>query len=421
LGLFLSAAGALSFYANTGRIAPLTGSGHRRAIVEVELVPTPGEQLASAASAALEPLESAVEVIVSRNDTLDSIFRRLQLSLQDLAAIRGLPGVRHSLDRLRPGDTLKLTSLNGELKSFVRRVNDTQTLAVQRSNDGFQANIIENALDVRPEALRGRIESSLFVSVNDAGGTDATAARLAELFRYDIDFAQELQPDDEFTIIHEKVYRDGQWLRDGEIIAAEFVNNGHTFRAVRYTFADGHSEYFTPDGNSLKKAFLRAPVEFSRISSGFGMRWHPVLNRMRAHKGIDYAAPTGTPIRAAGDGRISFRGIRGGYGNLITIDHAGGVQTVYGHMSRFAKGISPGSRVRQGEVIGYVGSSGLATGPHLHYEYRVHGVFRNPASIKTAVATPISADLKADFLAKTSTLLADLDAAKHAGQFAAVQ
>ncbi|HXQ31576.1 MAG TPA: M23 family metallopeptidase [Steroidobacteraceae bacterium] len=377
----------------------------------------PSAQLAAAATAALKPLESVVNVVVRRNDTLDSIFKRLQLSIEDLATVRSLPGIRQSLDFLKPGDVVQLVSLNGELTALERRVSDTATLSVRREVDGeFAANIIENTLEVRTEPLRGLITSSLFKTVNDLGASDQVALQLAEVFRYDIDFAQELQPGDSFTIVLEKVWRDGAFLRDGEIVAAEFVNNGRTYRAVRYQLPDGRREYYTPDGRSLRKAFLLAPVQFSRISSGFGLRWHPVLNRMRAHRGIDYAAPVGTPIRAAGDGRVTFRGVQGGYGNVVMLAHSGGIETVYGHMSRFAPGLFVGKRLKQGELVGYVGMTGLATGPHLHYEYRVGGVHRNPASIKTLPAEPITPALRGDFDTKARTLLAGLDAASHAAE-----
>jgi murein DD-endopeptidase MepM/ murein hydrolase activator NlpD len=360
--------------------------------------------------------------MVRRNDTLDAIFRRLQLSIQDLAAVRGLPGIRQSLDFLKPGDVVKLTSLNGELTSLTRRISDTDTLTVTRDPGGeFAANIVKNTLEVRVAPLHGRISSSLFKTVDDLGASDQVALQLAEVFRYDIDFAQELQPGDSFTMVLEKVWRDGQFLRDGEILAAEFVNNGHVYRAVRYTLPDGRHEYYTPDGKSLRKAFLLAPVQFSRISSGFGLRWHPVLNRMRAHKGIDYAAPIGTPVRAAGEGRVAFRGAQGGYGNVVMLTHSGGVETVYGHLSRFAPSLFVGKRVQQGELVGFVGMTGLATGPHLHYEYRVGGVHRNPASIKTLPAEPISAALRPDFNAKAGALLTSLDAATRNAELAAAR
>jgi murein DD-endopeptidase MepM/ murein hydrolase activator NlpD len=379
-----------------------------------------GQALAAAAAAAIQPLESAVEVMVRRNDTLDSIFRRLQLSVQDLAAVRSLPGIRQSLDFLKPGDVVKLTSLNGELTSLTRRISDTDTLTVRRAPAGdFAANIVKNALEVRSAPLHGRISSSLFKTINDLGASDQVALQLAEVFRYDIDFAQELQPGDSFTMVLEKVWRDGQFLKDGEIVAAEFVNSGRVYRAVRYTLPDGRHEYYTPEGKSIRRAFLLAPVQFSRISSGFGLRWHPVLNRMRAHRGIDYAAPVGTPVRAAGEGRVAFRGTQGGYGNVVMVSHPGGVETVYGHLSHFAASLSVGKRLKQGDLVGYVGMTGLATGPHLHYEYRVGGVHRNPASIKSLPAEPISPALRPDFEARSRTELADLEAAAHAAQAAA--
>jgi murein DD-endopeptidase MepM/ murein hydrolase activator NlpD len=379
-------------------------------------------EFVAAASAAIQPLESAVEVMVRRNDTLDSIFRRLQLSIQDLAAVRSLPGIRQSLDFMKPGDVVKLTSLNGELTSLTRRISDTDTLTVRRDPGGeFAANIVKNSLELRVAPLHGQITSSLFKTVNDLGASDQVALQLAEVFRYDIDFAQELQPGDSFTMVLEKVWRDGQFLRDGEIVAAEFVNNGHVYRAVRYILPDGRREYYTPQGKSIRKAFLLAPVQFSRISSGFGMRWHPVLDRMRAHRGIDYAAPVGTPVRAAGAGRVAFRGTQGGYGNVVMVSHPGGVETVYGHLSHFAPSLFVGKRVQQGELVGYVGMTGLATGPHLHYEYRVGGVHRNPASIKTLPAEPIAPALRADFDAKTAALLASLDAAARSAELAAAR
>ena len=412
VGAGLAGLGVFAFQIGTSAPPPATAAGVDSETAAAQVAPT--ARLAAVAEAALEPLETAVAVVVHRNDTLDSIFKRLQVSVEDLATVRSLPGIRQSLDFLKPGDVVKLSSLNGELTALERRVSDTATLSVTRAADGeFAANIIKNDLEYRTAPLSGRITSSLFKTVNDLGASDQVALQLAEVFRYDIDFAQELRPGDTFTIVLEKVWRDGTFVRDGDIVAAEFVNNGRTYRAVRYTLPDGHREYYTPDGKSLRKAFLLAPLQFSRISSGFGVRWHPILNRMRAHQGIDYAAPVGTPIRAAGDGRVAFRGAQGGYGNVVRLQHTNGVETVYGHMSKFAGGVFVGKRVKQGELIGFVGMSGLATGPHLHYEYRVGGVHRNPASIKTLPAEPITPALRADFSAKTESLLASLAAANR--------
>ena len=364
----------------------------------------------------VSPFESA-EIVIRRNDTLDAIFRQMQLSLNDLAELRQLPDVRRSLDRLRPGDMIMLTHLDGELKSLTRRLSDTATLTVTRAEDGFAADIIENPLEIEDTSMSGTIDSSLFGSVNAAGGSDNLAISLADVFKYDIDFVNEVQPGDSFAVAYQQQWQDGAFVRDGEILAAEFVNKGRVFRAVRYVMPDGSAEYFTPDGHSVRKAFLRFPVAFGRVSSGFNLaRRHPILNRVRAHKGIDFAAPVGTPIYAAGSGRVIHRGVKGGYGNAVILAHSGSVTTLYGHMSRYAKGLSVGDKVRQGEVIGYVGSTGLASGPHLHYEYRVGGVHRNPATVPLPKAESIPAELRADFEATTAALLAQLDTISTSAQ-----
>ena len=408
-GIFASClvAGVAIATALTSTLAP-SAFDAAGALVEAPPAAPPAVE-AVAQPTPVSPFEWA-EITIRRNDTLDAIFRQMELSLADLAELRSLPDVRRSLDRLRPGDIITLTHLDGELKSLTRRMSDTATLSVTRSDDGFSANIIENPLEIEQTALAGTIDSSLFVAVNRAGGSDTLAVTLAEVFRYDIDFVNEVQPGDSFAVAYEQQWQDGEYVRDGEIAAAEFVNKGKTFRAVRYVMPDGSAEYFTPDGHSVRKAFLRFPVEFGRISSGFNLaRRHPVLNRVRAHKGIDFAAPVGTAIKAAGSGRVSFRGVKGGYGNAVILSHAGGVTTLYGHMSRFARGLSVGDKVKQGEVIGYVGMTGLATGPHLHYEYRVDGVHRNPAKVPLPKAESIPAHLRADFEARTAPLLAQLD------------
>ncbi|MBV8342060.1 MAG: M23 family metallopeptidase [Gammaproteobacteria bacterium] len=357
---------------------------------------------------------STIDVIVSRNDTLDRIFRRLKLNLGDLASLRGLPGIRATLDSLRPGELLHLTRHDGQLVALERRLNESQTLKVSRDGDGgaLKADVVQNPLETRPRTVRGTIDSSLFEAVAAAGADDQTALALADIFGWDIDFVLDVRPGDSFVITYDQVWRDGTYLHDGTIAAAEFVNQGRTFRAVRYTDAAGHAAYYTPEGRSMRKEFLRTPVEFTRVSSRFNSaRLHPILNTIRAHRGVDYAAPIGTPVHAAGDGRVRFAGPVGGYGNMVQIEHSRSIVTVYGHLSRFAHGIHAGTRVRQGEVIAYVGMTGLATGPHLHYEYRVNGVFKNPQTIPLPAAAPIDARWQADFLARAAPLLATLDIA----------
>src|ERR1700751_29815 len=240
-----------------------------------------------------------------------------------------------------------------------------------------------------------------------AGAHDPTAVSLADIFGWDIDFVLDVRPGDTFVVTYQEIWRDGAYVRDGPIEAAEFVNQGREFRAVRYSDAEGHFQYYTPDGRSLHKAFLRAPVEFTRVSSRFNSaRYHPILNLIRAHKGVDYAAPIGTPVHAAGDGRVLFAGWRGGYGHCVEIEHTRSIVTLYGHLSRFPRGTRAGTHVTQGTVIAYVGMTGLATGPHLHYEYRVNGTFKNPQTVSLPAAAPINPALSADFRAHTDPLLA---------------
>ncbi len=355
---------------------------------------------------------SSIDVIVSRNDTLDGIFRRLKLNLADLASLRALPGLKARLDSLRPGESLHFTHKDGELIGLQRRLNDAETLDVTRAGDGLKATVVANPLETRTRTVGGRIYSSLFEAVEDSGANDQTAVALADIFGWDIDFVLDVRPGDSFVVTYQEIWRDGRYLKDGPVLAAAFVNQGREYRAVRYTDPSGVTSYYTPDGRSMRKAFLRAPLEFSRVSSGFNSaRMHPILNRIRAHKGVDYAAPIGTPVRAAGDGVIRFAGVMGGYGNLIEIEHTHSITTVYGHLSRFAHGMRPGTRVTQGTVIAYVGMTGLATGPHLHYEYRVNGVFKNPQTVVLPAAAPIAATYSADFHARTDPLLASLDLA----------
>jgi len=359
-----------------------------------------------------QPVLPVIDVTVVPNDTLDRIFRHLKLDLTDLASLRSLPAIRASLDSLRPGEALHFKVKDGKLYGLERRLNDTQTLRVSRDGPGLRADVLENLLEMRTRTVRGVIDTSLFEAVEATGAHDQTAVALADIFGWDIDFVLDVRPGDSFAVTYQEIWRDGTYLKDGQILAAEFVNQGRDFRAVRYTDPEGGANFYTPEGLSLHKQFLRAPVAFTRVSSHFNpTRWHPILNTMRAHQGVDYAAPVGTPVRAAGDGRIRFAGLSGGYGNLIEIDHSQRIVTVYGHLSRFAHGVHSGNYVTQGTVIGYVGMTGLATGPHLHYEYRVDGVFKNPQTVKLPGGAPIDAHWRADFLARSAPLLATLNAA----------
>lgn len=364
-----------------------------------------------------QPLGDTLEFVVRRNDTLDHIFRQLKLNLNDLANIRDIPGVRAQLDRLRPGDTIKLTHEEGLVYALSRRISETEILTVKRNDEGFAAEVIATPLEIRTIRTHGTIDSSLFVAARAAGVSAELVMRLAnDIFGWKIDFALEIQPGDSFDVVYEQKYRDGQYIGDGRILAADFMNEGKLHRAVYFESADGKvADYFGSDGRSMRRQFLRAPLDFTRISSNFNpSRRHPILNTIRAHKGVDYAAPTGTVIKAAGEGRVGFVGTKGGYGRVVILEHGAGITTLYGHMSRFGKGVRNGQRVNQGDTIGYVGSSGAATGPHLHYEYRLNGVHKNPRTVPLPDAKPIPDQYMAEFQARAGTLLADLDRARDA-------
>jgi murein DD-endopeptidase MepM/ murein hydrolase activator NlpD len=353
---------------------------------------------------------STIEVVVSRNDTMDRLFRRFELNLADLASLRSLPDMRNQVDRLMPGERLVLIHRGSELVGLERKLSDSETLKVTRDENGFISDVLENPLEIHTRTATATIQNSLFQAANEAGLTDRVAFDLAEIFQYDIDFVLDIQQGDRFTVVYEEVFQDGAPLRIGNILAAKFVNAGREYRAVRYVDSEGRGQYYSPDGKSLRKAFMRAPVQFSRVSSRFNLsRKHPVLNRIRAHKGVDYAAPTGTPVRAAGEGRVRFVGKKGGYGNVIELEHGSGVVTVYGHLSRFAPKLHRGQRVDLAQVIGYVGRSGLATGPHLHYEYRVRGVHKNPQTVVLPDAEPIAASERERFVATTADLVNLID------------
>lgn len=399
---------SLAFQADRAQRAEITGpAGSQPSMAGSG--PTPSAPPAERASLMLVPGLATIEVIVRRNDTLDRIFRQLELSLTDLANLRAVAGTRAMLDRLMPGEALRFHHRDGSLIGLERNLSLTEQLRVTRAGDDFHADVVARPIQTRTQLAHAVIDSSLFEAGTDAGLQDQTVLELARLFGWDIDFALDLRSGDEFTVSYERIFQDGQYLQDGAILAASFINQGREVRAVRFVAPDGSVGYYSPDGHSMQKAFLRAPLEFRRVSSRFSTaRWHPILNRVRAHEGVDYAAPSGTPVYAAGDGRIRFRGVRGGYGNLLEIEHGAGVVTVYGHLSRFASSARRGARVRQGQTVAFVGMTGLATGPHLHYEYRLNGRYLDPQRVKLPDSTPIAPELQAEFARQGAPRLAAL-------------
>jgi murein DD-endopeptidase MepM/ murein hydrolase activator NlpD len=382
-------------------------------------LPLPGTAPALPPAPAVVPAAPAVQstllaLKVVRGDTLDGLFRTHGLDRRDLASMMRVKDVARPLQLLRPGDEILVSHDAGSVLSLDRRLDETRRLSVTRSGADFTAQILEDAIERRLQHTRGRIDSSLFEAGMRSGLSDRLLMQLAGIFAWDIDFVLDIRRDDEFAVVYEEIWRDGALQRTGEVVAAEFVNAGRVFRAVRFVDPTGRADYYAPDGRSMRKAFLRAPVDFSRISSNFNLkRLHPIFKTVRPHRGVDYAAPAGTPIKAAGDGKVIFRGQNGGYGNAVVLQHGGNITTLYGHMSRFADGARAGARVRQGQTIGYVGQTGYATGPHLHYEYQLNGVHRNPRTIPLPQAEPISSEYREDFLTASAPLLTRLDVVKR--------
>lgn len=363
----------------------------------------------AAAPRAAEPAADWQESRIRRGDTLSSIFKRLGLAQGAIHELVRLGKPARVLRRLQPGQTLRVRHDGERLLELVIRESDLESVRFYQVDGQFHVQRVVRELERRVAFGAGTIESSLFESGIAAGLSNALIMELAGIFGWDIDFVLDIRKGDQFRLLYEEQYLDGRKVADGPILAAEFTNRGKTWRAIRYTYADGRSDYYDPSGLSMRKAFLRTPVDFTRISSRFGKRKHPVLNRMRTHKGVDYAARAGTPIRAAGDGKIVFRGRKGGYGRTIIIQHGARYSTLYAHMSRYHKRARKGRYVKQGQVIGYVGSSGLATGPHLHYEFRVNGVHRNPLTVRLPNARPIARSRKDNFLAHAQRVMAQLD------------
>ena len=351
------------------------------------------------------------EITVADGDTLHGIFQRLGLDTRQLYAVLDANEmVKRLLNALRPGQTLAFAIKDKRLQTLRLNHSATKSLVIRQGEKGFTTELQTKQIEHRPAYDAGVIGESFFVAGERAGLSDKVIMELAQIFAWDIDFALDIRRGDRFGVIYEELYVDGEKLEDGDILAAEFVNRGKSYRAVRYIAPNGKVGYYTPDGYSTQKAFLRSPVDFHRISSTFqAQRWHPVLGIKRPHRGVDYAAAIGTPVKASGDGRIIFRGTKGGYGKTVIVQHGGRYTTLYAHLSRFRRGQIVGSRVRQGQVIGYVGMTGLSTGPHLHYEFRVNDVHRDPLKVKLPSATPVAKLYRSDFFAQSKPLLAQLD------------
>lgn len=403
--------GAIPLAGTTARTisAPLTTVAKQKTPTADFAAMTPGEPLAGipevAASYVVPAKRYMDEWTVSKGDTMSSIFSHFNIH-SELHDLMQLDETKKTLSNIRPGDVIKFDIGSSGLDMLVYDMETTKQLVVEKIDNQFSASIKKRETQINEIHAEGVIEDSLFASASRAGLSDNLIMQLAEIFGYDIDFALDMRVGDSFKMIYEDVYLEGQKIDGGKIIAAEFINQGKTFQAVRYTDPDDLVQYFSPDGRNMKKTFLRTPVNFTRISSRFNpRRKHPILHKIRAHKGVDYAAPTGTPIKAAGNGKIVHRGTKGGYGKAVIIQHGNKYSTLYAHMNNYRKGQRVGSSVKQGDVIGYVGKTGSATGPHLHYEFHVYGVHKNPLKVTLPKAEPLPSRLMSDFEDKASPYL----------------
>ncbi len=353
-----------------------------------------------------EPERDWTELEVESGDTLVRLLNDQGVSTQ---AVHELISSREPLSRLadlRPGERLRVDVADGgRLEALQYQPNELETLSAERGPEGWQVDKHKRTYEHELQYAEATIKASLFRAGQRAGMTDQLTMQLANIFGWDIDFILDIRHGDRFRVLYEELYLDGEKVRNGDILMAEFYNGDRHFQAFRHEMEDGRVDYLDASGQSVRKEFIRTPVEFSRISSGFSKgRKHPVLNRTRAHKGVDYAAPTGTPVKASGDGKVTFAGRKGGYGNVLIIKHGQKYSTLYAHLNRFARGIRVGKRVQQKDTIAYVGASGLATGPHLHYEFRVDGVHRNPLRVDLPEAGHVPESERRDFLVEANQL-----------------
>lgn len=341
---------------------------------------------------------SEIKGSIQKGETFFNIFKKYKLDLAELFQIREAAADVHMLKELRPGRQYKITvDGNEKINSFEYWINDDDMLNIKRTETGFYAEKVSVTYEKKTLHLGHIIKGNLISSLGGGRENLLLALQLSDIFAWDIDFTTDIRNDDDVKIVAEGLYLDGVFKKYGEILSAEFTNNGQVYRA--YRFEDkGKAGYYDDNGKSFKKAFLKAPLNFRRISSNFSNnRFHPVLKTYRPHHGVDYSAPTGTPVSALGDGKIVFTGQKGGYGRLVQIRHANGYETLYGHLSKIDKKISNGTRVVQGQIIGYVGQSGLATGPHLHFEVRINNKSVNPLTVKLPRGESIPSTLTAEF------------------------
>ena len=361
-----------------------------------------------------------INITIQPGDSLAHIFKRIRLPAADLQNIVNLGKTVSSLRKILPGQTLgfKITT-SGELIAIRYKKNALDTLLINRQDQSFVASwqsATPETIVAFESAKITKENPSLYHAGKAAGLSDNIIMKLSHIYQWDISFALDLRAGDSFSLMFEEIYVDGELVKEGSIIAAVFTNMGKRHEAVRYTDIESHSDYYTPEGLSMRKAFLRDPVHFSYVSSSFNLRrLHPIHKKIMPHRGIDYAAKRGTPVSASGDGKVTVRRQNNASGKYIVIQHGEQYTTKYLHLSAFGKGIKPGKSVKQGQTIGYVGATGWATAPHLHYEFLVSGVHRNPKTVSLPKALPIAKDELVRFRDSVSSVLARLESISGKG------
>lgn len=392
-------------------------------LIDPEPVPiaqAPSETLEPAAAPEPEPppvVKVNIEYVVRPKDSLGEIFTRLKIDVNHIPVILNLPLVRDRFKPLQPGDKLVFALEDGALHGMDRRISETEILSITRGERGFRAAVVPTPIELKTAQVRGTIGTAQFAAGRVVGVSAELVQQLTnEIFPWDIDFAHDIRAGDHFKVVYQQKFRGDEYLGDGGIVAAEFVNGDETYRAVRYTSPDGKIDgYFAPDGHSMRRRFLRAPLDIARVDPNYGLQGRqPALAVMSDHRGIDYPAPKGTEVKAAGDGRIKSVGANGDYGNVIIIEHDRTISTLYAHLSAFAGGLRVGRSVKQGDVVGYVGDSGAATAPHLHYEFRVNGTPTDPRTVDAPAVASIPAKYLSDFQKKSAALLSHLDESSDA-------
>lgn len=375
-----------------------------------ESIPSPAAvELAEEIPAA--PTPSWHETTIQKGDTLASVLGRYQIAPSDIDTISNLALVKKNLKKLQLGHSLKLLSDDKhQLEEFTYEINNRTVLLILRKSGRLQAEIQEQPVDTKTVFANGVVNQSLYQTGKSAGIPRQVMTQLTEIFGRQINFSKDLQPGDSFNLIYQKTTIGEETLNVGPIMAAEFTHKGKLYQAIRFELSKGEAHYYTPNGEGLERSFLRYPIKYARISSHFNLsRLHPILHTRRPHLGVDFAAPSGTPVKASGEGKITFAGRKSGYGNMVTIDHGQSITTIYAHLKKTATGIKTGKRIKRGDIIGYVGSTGLASGPHLHYEVRINNKPHNPLTVKLPQTNIIPREHKMAFNKLTKQLMSQLD------------